>query len=87
MELDYKVPGGKLIRLSAELDGTTIKTIQISGDFFLHPEDAIFELETALVGKELDKVTLQKLIAEQLSGCEMVGISTDELVTALLKLS
>ena len=85
-EVDYKVPNGKLIRLQAEIDSNKIKEIKINGDFFLYPEEKIAELEQALIGKPLEEVTLQPLVSESLSGCEMVGISPEEIVTALLRL-
>lgn len=85
--IDYKVPEGKLIRLKADLDGSKICSVTINGDFFLHPEDRIAELEKALVGKELNKVTLQETVEKELAGCEMVGISPEEITNALMKLS
>ncbi len=85
-EIDYKVPNGKLIRLRAELDGDKICSVKIMGDFFLYPEDKIFLLEKNLIGQKPEKVTLQKIVEKTLAGCEMAGISIDELVNALLKL-
>lgn len=50
---DYKVPGGKLLRVTLELDQSThpprIAAINLNGDFFMHPEDAIEQLEANLV--------------------------------------
>lgn len=44
-----KVPGGKLVRVKIEAD-ETISKIQISGDFFLHPEESLPEIEKQLLG-------------------------------------
>jgi lipoate-protein ligase A len=85
-ELDYKVPNGKLVRLRARIDGNEIAEIKITGDFFLHPEDKIVKLEAALTGKELEKVTLQKTAEDTLKGCEMIGISPEEIANAIMKL-
>jgi len=85
-EIDYKVPHGKLIRLRAQIEGGRINGIRITGDFFLHPEEKIGELEKALVGKMMERVTLQKTVEEALFGCEMVGFSADEMVNALMRL-
>jgi lipoate-protein ligase A len=85
-EVDYKVPNGKLVRVSAKVEGDKIVSARITGDFFLHPEESIFELERALIGKQLEKVTLQKTAERALAGCEMVGVSPEEFVNALLKL-
>jgi lipoate-protein ligase A len=87
MEVDYKVPGGKLIRLQADLNGSRIVRVAINGDFFLYPEDRIAKLEKALAGKELDKAALQSIVEKELEGCEMVGISPEEITNALMKLS
>ncbi len=87
ISLDYKVPGGKLIRLSAELDGSKIVKISINGDFFLHPEEKISDLEKVLAGKQLSRVTLQETVATELAECEMVGISSEEITNALMKLA
>jgi hypothetical protein len=46
----YKVPGGKLLRVSVEYDGGTIREVRFSGDFFIHPEDALERVEAALKG-------------------------------------
>lgn len=86
MESDYKVPGGKLIRLRADVEGSVIKDIRITGDFFLHPEDRISGLEKDLAGKRLDRVTLQHIVESSLKGCETVGFSPEDLVEALLRL-
>jgi lipoate-protein ligase A len=43
-----KAPGGKLIHVSLNLDKHCIRSIKITGDFFLHPEEAILDLEKAL---------------------------------------
>ncbi|MBN2517956.1 MAG: biotin--protein ligase [Candidatus Altiarchaeota archaeon] len=85
-ELDYKVPQGKLIRLRAQMEGNRIKEIEITGDFFLHPEERIFELEKALVGLELDERALRPAVAKALADTKMVGVSVDDIVVSLLKL-
>jgi len=85
-EVDCKVPGGKLIRLRAQIGGGRIKEIRITGDFFLHPEERIGELETALAGKKLERVTLQKTVEQALSDCEIVGFSESDMVNALMRL-
>lgn len=85
-EVDYKAPGGKLIRVHAGLEGGRIRSIALTGDFFLHPEDRILVLEKALVGVRLDRSSLCRAVAKSLARCQMAGISPDDVVTALLKL-
>lgn len=47
---EYKVIGGKLVVADVETDGQVITDLKISGDFFLEPEDAYFDLAPALLG-------------------------------------
>jgi hypothetical protein len=48
-DLSRKIPGGKLLKLSVRF-GATIETLSIHGDFFLHPEETILLIESALLG-------------------------------------
>ncbi len=45
-----RVPGGKQVRVHLELEGGAVKAAEVSGDFFLYPEDSLRALEDALVG-------------------------------------
>ncbi len=82
---DYKVPGGKMVRIQMELNGDRITNIRITGDFFLHPEEAIFELERALVGKRVREGEIGSVVEKALSKCQMVGISPMDLRSAIMK--
>jgi len=42
-----KVPGGKLIRIKVVFSDI-IESVQITGDFFLHPEDSLLKIEEAI---------------------------------------
>jgi len=48
LRAEYKVKGGKLIKVALEVEGDVIKSAKICGDFFLYPEDAIEEIERSL---------------------------------------
>jgi lipoate-protein ligase A len=45
---EYKVPGGKLLAAELGVEGDRLMGVKITGDFFMHPEAAINELEKAL---------------------------------------
>jgi lipoate-protein ligase A len=45
---EYKVPGGKLLAAELGVEGGRLVGVKITGDFFMHPEAAIIELEKAL---------------------------------------
>ena len=49
-----KAAGGKLVRLELEHDGSRILRAKITGDFFLHPEDALGEMEKSIVGMQIN---------------------------------
>ncbi len=71
-EASYKATKG-LIRVRLEIEDETIKDLVISGDFFLYPEDMLWELERFLVGK---KVVRESLIAEISSFYDRFGVSS-----------
>ncbi len=52
----YKAPNGKLLRIQIDIDGDIIKNIKIAGDFFIHPEKAILDIERFLVGKKINDI-------------------------------
>ncbi len=53
---EYKVPGGKLLAVEVSEKDGKIAELKLSGDFFMHPEPAIFELEKALLGKPVTEL-------------------------------
>ena len=59
---EYKVKGGKLIKVQLTQKDKKIEKIKITGDFFLYPEELIEELEEALAGNLLDESDLTELI-------------------------
>ncbi|MGO3246513.1 MAG: lipoate--protein ligase family protein, partial [Brevibacterium aurantiacum] len=67
---EYKVIGGKLVVADVETDGKTITELKISGDFFLEPEEAYFDLAPALVGASVtaDNANLRQRLDAALAG-------------------
>lgn len=58
---EHKAKKG-LIRFEIEEENRTAKSVRISGDFFIYPEETISELEKELEGKKLDE--LEKAVDE-----------------------
>jgi len=86
---DYKAVGGKLLRVrmtvSAE-NPPVIQTLRITGDFFMHPEEAIEDLEQLLTGAPLDETALRQRVQIFFAGdVQVVGADVDDFVTTLLK--
>jgi len=78
------VRGGKLIKVTLEVEGCVIKCARICGDFFLYPEDAIECIERALEGARLDS-DFERIIAEEVerSGAQLLGFSVEDLCVAV----
>jgi lipoate---protein ligase len=84
--VDYKAPGGKLVRIRLIEEDGRIQSVKITGDFFLIPEESIGKLEKMLADAPLRERELRLLIdrfyrATQAQGA---GVAPDDLVKALL---
>ncbi|HPD41339.1 MAG TPA: lipoate protein ligase C-terminal domain-containing protein [Anaerolineae bacterium] len=87
---DYKVTGGKLLRVRLrtvpDAQGEPcIAAVSITGDFFMHPEEALEALEAALPGVPLRADVLRERIAPFFAGeVQVVGADVDDFVQLLL---
>ena len=78
-----KIPNGKLVKVEVEYD-SMIRRVKITGDFFLHPEDAINQIEQSLAGASV--YDDEGLLAERVrrvvesSGAIVVGFTPEALV-------
>lgn len=83
-----KVIGGKLLRVKVEFD-SVFKRVQITGDFFAHPEDGIEEIEKSLFGLETSKdenfLTLKIKEVTEKNKLTLVGISAEDIARNLKK--
>ena len=86
LNYDYKVPSGKLLRLALDVEGETINSIQICGDFFIHPEDSICALEDSLKGVRLDKELMKEklLVAVKENRIELFGLDEEAIAQAII---
>ena len=57
MHGEYKVPGGKLVVVDLEARDGRLAEVQISGDFFLEPAEALDDIRAALEGLPQDSGT------------------------------
>lgn len=51
--IERKIKNGKLVQVSVEFSGSRISKLSITGDFFMHPEDAILDFENLFIGKDV----------------------------------
>ncbi|MEA1993343.1 MAG: lipoate protein ligase C-terminal domain-containing protein [Euryarchaeota archaeon] len=78
----HKAKGG-LIKLELTVENARMENIKITGDFFIYPEDALFNLERRLKGKTEDEAI--KLAEEFLNNVEAPGIELKDFKTVFKK--
>ena len=82
----YKVEGGKLIKVQILERDDKIHKIKITGDFFLHPEDLIEDLEKTLTGKPLKEREIAESIRNLIQEREatLLGASPEDFAKCIL---
>jgi lipoate-protein ligase A len=80
-----KVPNGKLLTVSYDVQNNKIRSVQITGDFFMYPEEGIYAVERILQGISMDRIqirtALQKAILKD--HIYLYGLTVDSIVDAL----
>ena len=80
----YKAQKG-LIKVSADVDDGHIHGIQITGDFFMYPEDALPRLEHNLTGVKLDQQEITGIIERFYSnGVQTPSMTKEDLINAIM---
>ncbi len=84
-EASYKATKG-LIRIRLEAEDGAIKDLEISGDFFMYPEDRLWELEKFLIGKRIEKASLVNEISSFYDHFEVrsPGVVPEDFANAIL---
>jgi lipoate-protein ligase A len=83
---EYKVPGGKLVVVDLEVDDGELRDVQVSGDFFLEPDDALERMNAALTGLPaiMDTVRITERLEAALGpGVTMLGFSAHAVAVAV----
>lgn len=83
MHGEYKTPGGKMVVADFEVRGGRLINVQISGDFFLYPEDALFKIDAALNGASLDADWPALIQAALPPDTEMLGFTPEAVAEAI----
>ncbi len=84
--VDYKAPGGKLVRVRLREEEGQIRSVKITGDFFLIPEESLGKLEKMLEDVPLREAELRLLVDRFFrgTGAQGLGVSSDDFVKAIL---
>jgi lipoate---protein ligase len=84
----YKVPRGKLLKISLEYDdkNNVIQDIRITGDFFAYPEEAIEWMEKKINGTVIEREQLLRNIESIISAhhIQFIGLDAEGLVQGIL---
>ncbi|MFH1977994.1 MAG: hypothetical protein ABIJ92_01565 [Candidatus Aenigmatarchaeota archaeon] len=78
-----KIEGGKLITVKIDYDNT-INTIQILGDFFIHPEESIEMIEKSFLNKSIEeprettKDRVNRIVEE--NDIQLIGVTPEAIV-------
>ncbi len=89
LSADYKAPGGKLLRVRLTISRHTtppvITSLRLTGDFFMHPEDAILDLEDDLVGAPLEAAALRERVQAFFdTEVQVIGAAVEDVVHVIL---
>jgi hypothetical protein len=78
---NMKVKGGKFLNAEFELHDGLIFNLNIHGDFFIHPEEKISEIEKSVEGIKLSSDLIAENINETLirEKITIIGFSVDDL--------
>lgn len=76
----------KLIRISYSEENNCISNLSISGDFFIHPEEAITKIEEKLNNVQKDTEVINKLLIMLITqnNYELIGISPESITEAII---
>jgi len=86
MHGEYKMPGGKLIVIDLDVRDERLANVQLSGDFFLEPDSALYMIDAALEGLPADTTpaALASAVASAVPETAMMyGISPEAVATAV----
>lgn len=91
MRCQEKIPAGKLVCVEVWTErgqgGLIVGRVEITGDFFLHPEDAVADVERSLAGLPLpcDEADVRARICAALGNATLIGASPEDLARMFMK--
>ena len=82
-KIDYKVEGGKLLRIELMHKNNHLLTIKLCGDFFIHPEYSIEDIEKGLMGTPFNQISQKLSDIIQTKNIQLIGFSPEDLQKAI----
>lgn len=86
MHGEYKVPGGKLVVVDLDVEDNRITRFRLAGDFFLEPDSALEDINTAVNGLpvESDATVIAAAVRDALpDGAQLLGFTPESVGTAV----
>jgi lipoate-protein ligase A len=83
---EYKSPGGKLVVVDLKVADGRLTGVEVSGDFFLEPADALDDIVNALEGApaNAEEAQLAELIRNGLrEDAELIGFDPESVAVAV----
>ncbi len=83
---EYKVPGGKLVKVDFAVAGEELREVVVSGDFFLYPEETLEDIRSSLEGlaASTDEAGIADRIRSRIDpGAELLGTSPEAIAIAV----
>ncbi len=83
---EYKTPGGKLVVVDLVVDDGRLTNVEVSGDFFLEPPEALEQIVGALDGAPAaaDEAELARRIEDALpEGAALIGFDATAVAVAV----
>lgn len=88
MHGEYKTPGGKLVVVDLEVRGDQFQQVEVSGDFFLYPEEALAAITGAIDGlpADTDEAGIARAVERAIpEGTELLGTSPAGIAIAVCR--
>lgn len=81
-----KVPNGKMLKVSVEFEKDRIEKVIIRGDFFIHPEESLDDLEMTLKGSGYNRKDIGNTVAKffERRGLIAFGITPKAVTDAIM---
>ncbi|MFN3621733.1 MAG: lipoate protein ligase C-terminal domain-containing protein [Nitrososphaerales archaeon] len=85
LKSEYKVKGGKMIKVTLDVEENVIRRALIAGDFFLYPEEAIEQIEESLRGLNVVSLDLERVLSDAVmrSGAQLLGVAVEDIASAV----
>ena len=88
MHGEYKTPGGKLVIVDCAIHAGRLADVEVTGDFFLYPDDALETIVRTLDGLPATLATPEiaaRIHAAVGDGVTFLGFSPEAIATAVTR--